>query len=113
MISEYFTQLSGTEPSVGDTIRMVVSTKEPKEYTTRIDLLGEDDLFEGAHYYQDQGTTNKTLWLCPVNQILFGQVPTQIYVTFSNPVASGEQGMRDVLGDAFMDRFDEHFGLNN
>ena len=82
MISHWYKDLTGLEPTTGDTISMSVTTVEPAGYTTRIDLLGEDDLFEGAHYYQDI-LSGKTVWLCPVNQILFGSVPQHIWVTFS------------------------------
>jgi hypothetical protein len=82
VISDWYQQLTGTTPKAGDTISMSVSSVQPKTYTTRIDLIGSDDLFEGAHYYHDV-FGGKTVWLCPVNQVLFGSVPNKIWVTFS------------------------------
>lgn len=79
VIDHYFTELCGGAPEVGDKVTITVSmTKPAGGYHARIEQDGNP-----AFGYYVEAFTQKVVWLCPVNQLLFGQVPQVIYVQFS------------------------------
>ena len=84
VIDYYFKQLNGKSPETKDSINMTVSTTKPDEYlyTTKLEYDGPDGAMQGSNNYTDVNT-GKTVWLCPVLQVMFGTVPPVLYVKFS------------------------------
>ena len=84
VIDYYFKQLNGKSPETKDSISMTVSTTKSDEYlyTTKLEYDGPDGSMQGSSNYTDVNT-GKTVWLCPVLQVMFGTVPPVLYVKFT------------------------------
>ena len=84
VIDHYFKLLKGASPKTKDSINMTVSVTKPEEslYTTKLEYDGPDRAMQGSSNYTDVNT-GKTVWLCPVLQVMFGHVPSFLYVKFS------------------------------
>ena len=84
VIDYYFKQLNSKSPELNDTITMTASTTKPDDslYSTKLEYDGPDGLMQGSNNYTDVNT-GKTVWLCAVLQVMFGSVPSVLYLKFS------------------------------
>jgi hypothetical protein len=86
VIDDHYLIKTGKPAETGSRITMVVSSVKPESFDTTINLIGADDFWPEANYYIDT-TTNKTVWLCPMVQVLFKGVPETIWIEFKADAA--------------------------
>ena len=76
----WFHKLNGWKPEAGDRLLLTVSEQPLSNESTSLKLVGPDPQWPEAHtYMEDSGIA---CWLCPVNQLLFGVVPSVVHVRF-------------------------------
>ena len=81
IIDTYYIHIKGKPADVGDTIKMTIAVDKPKKYDACCtDFVLANDAF--GHDYVETNT-QMTGWFCPMLEIMFGEVPKQIYIKFS------------------------------
>ena len=84
VVDEYFSELTGVQPVAGDVFDTTVSSNPKKDFVATWTWLNNDPKWEESNIYK----CNKTqllVWLCPVLQVLFKEVPETLYISYSLP----------------------------
>ena len=79
-IDAHYKRLTTKDAVKGDTMLLTVSSKEIKDATTTLLHWQSDPLWSEANYYVDT-VTDMDCWLCPYVQVLFKEVPKQMWFT--------------------------------
>jgi hypothetical protein len=67
----------GSPCGIGERVKITVSCKPIHTHTTICKWESSDG--EGGNWYRDT-VSNMPMWLCGVNQVMFGHVPDRIWV---------------------------------
>jgi hypothetical protein len=71
----------GEKPNTGSKMKVTVSKVMPSTFDTKIVWLYEDPLWTESNIYLDKESM-MDVWLCPYVQVLFKEVPQNIWITF-------------------------------
>ena len=81
IIDTYYHDIKGKPADAGDTIKMTITVDKPDKYDACCtDFVLANDAF--GHDYVETNT-QMTGWFCPMLEIMFGEIPEQIYIKFS------------------------------
>ena len=80
IIDTYYIHSMGKPADVGDTITITATTEKPDFYDAVCSDFKPSPCGFG-HFYTEQNTQMEG-WFCPVFDVMFGQIPEKIYVTF-------------------------------
>ena len=75
---DYHFVSKGYDLQPGEKVKLTVSANHIHNHSTILYWVGGDGT--GGNYYHDE-VANKEMWLCGVNQLMFGFVPSAIWVS--------------------------------
>lgn len=84
VVDKYFSDLTGKQPVAGDMLETIVSSKPNKGFVTTWTWLNSAPSWQESNYY-NCNKTQSIVWLCPVLQVLFKEVPETLYISYSLP----------------------------